>query len=284
LTRILLAFLALLLAGSARAETLKIATWNMDWLTSRQTGDRTLPEDVIARQPEDFDRLRAYAQKLDADVVAFQEVDSRQTAERIFPTDRYSIHLARDRVMQRVGIAIRRGLHYDLHPDVTAIAGDPSAHLRSGVDVTLDLSNTTLRVLAVHLKKGCPDRPLGERARGACRELREQIAPLRAWIADRATEGVAFVVLGDFNRRMDGRDPFLTALRQAAPLVRATEGHSSPCWGNEGFIDHILAGGAARGWMQPDTLRVLAYEETDKAWKDRLSDHCPVSVRFVTPD
>ena len=91
-------------------------------------------------------------------------------------------------------------------------------------------------------------------------------------------------MLGDFNRRMDGRDPFLAALRQVAPLARATEGHSSPCWGNEGFIDHILAGGAARDWMRPDTLRVLTYQETGKAWKDRLSDHCPVSVHFVIPE
>ena len=60
--------------------------------------------------------------------------------------------------------------------------------------------------------------------------------------------------------------------------------HSSPCWGNESFIDHILAGGAAAAWMRPDTLRVLTFRETDPAWKDRLSDHCPVSVRFLVPE
>jgi hypothetical protein len=82
---------------------------------------------------------------------------------------------------------------------------------------------------------------------------------------------------------MDGRDPFLAALRETAPLVRATEGHSSPCWGAEAFIDHILAGGAARDWMRPESLRVLRYRETGAEWKERLSDHCPVSVRLAVP-
>ena len=45
-----------------------------------------------------------------------------------------------------------------------------------------------------------------------------------------------------------------------------------------------MAGGAARGWMQPDTLRVLVYRETGPEAKDHLSDHCPVSVRFRLPD
>ena len=118
----------------------------------------------------------------------------------------------------------------------------------------------------------------------ACVELEDQIAPLVNWITERKNESVPFIILGDFNRWMDGPDAFLANLRKAAPLVRATEGRSSPCWGSENFIDHILAGGDAANWMQPSTLRVLIYRETEPAWRDRLSDHCPVSVRFLVPD
>ncbi len=273
----------MLLPALANAADLKIATWNLNWLTTRQAGDPALPSDVTPRQPEDFDRLRAYAQQLNADVIAIQEVDGREVAERLFPPDRYSVHMSRDHVVQRVGIAVRRGLHYEVHPDVTAIAGNEHEHLRSGVDITLDLPGAPLRLLAVHLKTGCADETARTARSKSCIELHDQIAPLRDWIVQRTGAGEAFLVLGDFNRRMDGRDPFLAALRQAAPLSRATEGHSSPCWGNEGFIDHILAGGAARDWMRSETLRVLPYQETGKEWKDRLSDHCPVSVHVVTP-
>jgi endonuclease/exonuclease/phosphatase family metal-dependent hydrolase len=189
--------------------------------------------------------------------------------------------MTHDHVVQRVGIVVRRGLHYDINPDVIALA---SHHLRSGADITLHLGGSDLRVLAVHLKKGCRDVPMPRAKSQTCQELRDQIGPLTDWIAERKTEGMPFIVLGDFNRWMDGSDTFLASLRQAAPLVRATEGQSSPCWGSENFIDHILAGGAAANWIKPNTLRVLTYRETDASWKDRLSDHCPVSVRMAVPE
>jgi endonuclease/exonuclease/phosphatase family metal-dependent hydrolase len=272
---------ALLFPLHAHGAELKIATWNLDWLTTRHTGDPGLPPDVTTRSDEDFARLAKYAQELNADVIAIEEVDGFSAASKVFPKDQYSIHMTRDRVTQRVGIVVRRGLHYDINPDITELSAN---HLRSGADITLHVGSQELRVLAVHLKKGCQATPMPKAKSPACRELKDQIAPLADWIAARRTEAVPFIILGDFNRWMTPADTFLASLRQAAPLVRATEGRSSPCWGTENFIDHILAGGAAAAWMQPDTLRVLTYRETEESWKDRLSDHCPVSVRLAVPE
>jgi endonuclease/exonuclease/phosphatase family metal-dependent hydrolase len=273
--------LALLIPFQAHAADLKVATWNLDWLTTRHAGDPSLPQDVTPRAEEDFTRLAQYATELHADLIAIEEVDGFAAASKLFPRDEYSIHMTHDHVVQRVGIVVRRGLHYDINPDVTAL---DAHHLRSGADITLHVGNSDLRVLAVHLKTGCRNVPMPKAKSEACWELKEQIGPLTDWITERKTEGTPFLILGDFNRWMDGNDTFLASLRQAAPLVRATEGHSSPCWGSENFIDHILAGGPAATWMQADTLRVLTYHETDQSLKDRLSDHCPVSVQLVVPD
>ena len=273
--------LSLLTATTPRAAELKIATWNLNWLTSRQAG---LPADVKIRQPEDFDRLHNYAVELNADVVAIEEVDNAETARRLFPPETYSIHMSRDRVRQRVGIAVRRGLPYDVNPDVTAIALDPVAHLRSGVDITLNSTAGPLRVLAVHLKQGCQYLAFGRTPQTTCVTLMSQFDVIAQWITARRDEHVPFLVMGDFNRGLDKNDPFSNDLRGPTQLTRATEGFSSPCWGHESFIDHILVGGTARDWVVPNTMRVLTYRETDPAWKERLSDHCPVSVRLAVPD
>jgi endonuclease/exonuclease/phosphatase family metal-dependent hydrolase len=139
-------------------------------------------------------------------------------------------------------------------------------------------------VLAVHLKQGCQYLTFGRSPRTVCVTLMSQLDIVAQWIAARRDEGVPFLVLGDFNRSFDKNDPFIRAVAAPTPLTRATQGFTSPCWGRESFIDHILIGGPARAWVLPNTLRVLTYRETDPEWKERLSDHCPVSVRLAVPD
>lgn len=280
-----LALLLLLVALPAAARDLKVATWNLDWLTLRSAKDANLPEDVTPKGPDERANLRRYARVLDADIVAFQEVDGAEAASEVFPPDRYDLYVTKDHVVQRTGFAVRRGLHVEQNPDLTGLDVYPNArfHLRSGADITVDTPGGRLRLLNVHLKTGCHEARLSTPSR-VCETLRLQVPTLQGWVAQRLAEGVPFVVLGDFNRRMDKPDDLLFALNTAAPLLRATEGQGSPCWGGSSFIDHILAGGAARAWMQPQTLRVLVYRETDPAAKESLSDHCPVSVRFTLPD
>jgi endonuclease/exonuclease/phosphatase family metal-dependent hydrolase len=274
---------ALLWFGPASAETLKVATWNLDWLTLRPEGDPALPADVHARAAEDWGRLRGYAAQLNADVVALEEVDGPEVAAKLFPGSQ--LFFTHDHVIQRVGFAVRPGLRVTVHPDLASLDPDPGAFhpLRSGADITVDFQHSALRLLAVHLKAGCNRDPLTRSRRSQCETLALQIPVLQAWIAARAAEGVPFLLLGDFNRHLEGRDEMMAALQQAAPLKRATEGYGDPCWGGGTFIDHILAGGPARGWMAEGGLRVLVYREMDPSWQAHLSDHCPVSARLDVP-
>ena len=280
----LLAALALLLlAAPAAARELKLATWNLEWLTTRPAGDPSLPGDVEPKRPDEIATLAHYAAELDADVIAIQEVDGAKVAHEVFPPAAYAIHMTHDHVVQRVGLVVRRGIPFSVNPDVTGL-DLPESHLRSGADITLHLPESPLRILAVHLKTGCKESPLHHTRRTQCEELQEQEAPLAEWIAARHSEGVPFIVMGDFNRWLEGRDELLAAMQHAAPLAQATAGLASPCWGGEHFIDHIFAGGPARVWLEPNTLRVLVYAETGADWKERLSDHCPVSVRLNIPE
>ncbi len=283
----LLALLPTLLAPlAARAMELKIATWNLEWLTLRTAGDHALPRDVVPKNAESRAVLRRYAEELAADVVAIQEVEGPEAAITVFPAPRYVLHFTRDRMVQRVGFAVRAGLRFTANPDVTTLNVTPGAPhpLRAGADITIDTPGGRLRLLNVHLKTGCREDRLERSSRQQCDQLRLQLAALQGWIAQRREEGVPFALLGDFNRWMDAREGFYAALQSTGPLARATEGRSSPCWGGGGFVDHIIAGGAARGWMRADTLRVLVYRETGTQAKARLSDHCPISVQFKLPE
>ena len=276
--------LLLSLAWPAWAADLKMATWNMEWLTARSAGDPILPDDVVPKTAEDRAVLRGYATALKADIVALQEVDGPAIAATVFPPDRYTLYFTHDDVVQRVGVAVRNDIRVQQNPDLTGLDVIPGAkyHLRSGADLTLQLPSGPIRLLAIHLKTGCQRDRLDTSRRPQCATLRSQVPVLQGWIAQRRREGVPFIILGDFNRWMDASDGLLAALEESAPMTRATEGHDSPCWGGEHFIDHILAGGAARGWVDTSSLRVLVYHE-DVGRKEHLSDHCPVSVRFHLP-
>ncbi|GAN88626.1 endonuclease/exonuclease/phosphatase family protein [Komagataeibacter intermedius] len=272
--------------GAQAGDSLKLSTWNLDWLTTRPQGDPALPADVMPRSAAELDRLAYYARRLAPDIAALEEIDSAQLAARLFPAPRYRILLSDDTVVQKVALAVRADLPVVRHADVTALDVYPPTaprHLRAGLDLTVGSGADSLRILVVHLKAGCRDSSATTRNRPVCRTLLRQIAVVQDWIMERQDEGEAFVVMGDFNRLLAPDDPAWRSLTENGPLTLATAGRASPCAQGSYFIDHIMAGGPARDWLQPGSLRVMLYRENGRDDATRLSDHCPVSVRLSPP-
>jgi endonuclease/exonuclease/phosphatase family metal-dependent hydrolase len=278
--RIILLVLSLVLALPSAAREITLSTWNIAWLTTKPAGHPALPRGVHIRSPDDYALLQRYAEQLNADIVALQEVDGQLAAARVFDATAYDFHFTGETDVQRPGFAIRRGLVWRANPDLMALdlAPDARLSLRRGADITVEIAGRSLRLLNVHLRAGCIWDRIAKSERVPCAELARQASVIADWIAARRAAGEAFAVLGDFNRRMDSEVEVFATLAQAAPLTRATEGFSNPCWGGEVFIEHIMLGGAARDWLVPRSLRVLVYRETDRSFRDRLSDHCPISV------
>jgi endonuclease/exonuclease/phosphatase family metal-dependent hydrolase len=289
---------------------LKLATWNLEWLmtpeTLRALAPACLPADAprdgarravpcnvaerLARSSEDLRALRRYARRLDADVIALQEVDGEAAARLVF-TDHEFCFSSRVAV-QKTGFAIRRGLPFACGPELTELSLRDD--VRRGVEIrVLPGTPREMRLLSVHLKSGCSRDPL-DSSRPACTQLRSQVSVLEKWIDDQAASGIPFGVLGDFNRdlRREPPGPSLWAdLDDADPpdadLVNTAEGQAfqncSPAQTFSGYIDYILLGRQmARGLVAGSFGREL-FRPKD-ALRRKLSDHCPVFIRLRVAD
>lgn len=272
-------------------EGLKIASWNLEHLAERD-GEGCAP-----RSEADYERLRRHAEALGADVIAFQEVQNRAAAERVFAPARYDVVMSGRPASTRsgecrgepgffiqnqaVGFAIRKGVRWTRNPDLSDLGlGNPD--LRWGVDITVS-QGRPLRLLALHLKSGCNS---GREASDPdCPVLFEQLPVLERWTEARARDGQAFVVLGDWNRRLASRnDAFLSDLNDGEPqgstLTLASGDRPAGCKARyREYIDFIATGGAATDRVEPGSFEEYVYGGVPEA--EHLSDHCPIAVRIA---
>jgi endonuclease/exonuclease/phosphatase family metal-dependent hydrolase len=263
-----------MLAGGAAADTLKVATWNIENLT---VGSRTAAE---------LAALRALVDLLDADVIALQEVDGAEAAQQIFDEGEYTFHFSTQDNPQRTGFAIREGVAFTANPDLAELdIGD----VRRGAYLTVMIGNQPLRLLSVHLKSFCHQNDLDNvlpTDNTDCGKLKRQIPILEGWIEDRAQEGIPVVVLGDFNRRFNiAGDDMWRELDDGDPdLAKHTEGLMSACLNSQfpDYIDHIVTDVPGTELVQPGSFAQLLFTTVDPGGQANLSDHCPISVVFET--
>ena len=253
----LLAQLVLLLASPiGLAGELRVAAWNLEHL------DDSDGDGCVGRNSADHAALARRIQELNADVVAFLEVENAAAAHPVFPASDWHIEMSRRPAMGRsracwgkpvarlghlaTGFAIRRGFAYRRNGDLKA-RGGAAAFQRWGTDIRIAAGSRELRLLSVHLRTGCWGAKLDGESRStkACATLRGQIGRLKAWADARRAEGMAFVILGDFNRRLmlPGDWAWRVLSPSSAPVRLLTQGvpfrcdprfpHSSTIWWRE---------------------------------------------------
>lgn len=299
-------------APPAAADTLRIATWNLEWLIApnafrKLAGEcvprgaspgprkRFIPCDVAAeleRSEADYRALARYARELDADVVALQEVDGPEAARRVFPD--HDFCFTRREAVQNTGFAVRKGLPHRCGPDLTALSLD--GRVRRGAELIVYPGEPReIRLLSVHLKSGCARRPLDDPGE-ACAVLARQVPELERWIDEQAAAGRRFAVLGDFNHDLQGGRPparneqgavrhFWSEIDDGEPagarLINIATGHPfkncHPGQNYRSYIDHVVLGQSLAEWRVPGSFIRQGYDPRD-ALDRKLADHCPVGV------
>ena len=266
--------------------TLRVATWNLEFLAAHNDSG------CHPRGDRDYAELRQIADSLDADVIAFEEVESLAAAARVFDPARYDLvieqragepggacgqeHPDKMFIRQAVGFAVRKGIAFDRAADLTALAvGNPN--LRSGVDITVrPAGGRPLRLLAIHLKSGCFQGEAGP----PCPVLLQQVPVLKAWVDAAALGDTRFAVLGDWNRRLAlpgdrvwaAIDDHSSANADLTLGDAGTTPHCDPRFHD--FIDHIVLDKRAAADLS-------GFRETVFAPGRHPSDHCPVSVTLA---
>jgi endonuclease/exonuclease/phosphatase family metal-dependent hydrolase len=269
---------------------LRLATWNLENLHA-QDGQSTYTgnDPSVTRTATDYDRIRCYVRLFDPDILAVQEVDGEAALSRVVDTDVYDVHVD-DRPkgslngQQNTGFAFKRGLTVVRRPDFTALDVQGDGRLRYGARIDVTHHGQTIQLLSVHLKSGCFE----NRTRSVdCPLLLAQVPVLESWIDEAARGPRAFIVLGDFNRRLnqpgdrvwadlDDGDPAnadLTALTQEMPVSCRDNAFTE-------FIDHIVVDPRGLAGVDRASFRQVTYRQADKAVWHKLSDHCPVAVEL----
>jgi len=263
---------------------LRIAAWNLEHL------DDTDAEGCAPREPADYDAIAARVTELALDIVAFQEVENEAAAHRVFPASEWHVEVSSrpdtgpgracwHQPGQRLGhlatgFAIRRGIAYHRNADLEAL-GEASSFQRWGTDVTVTAGRQNLRLLSVHLASGC----WGVENDGdeqTCTVLRGQMNQLKTWADARRAEGSAFVILGDFNRRLAVRGDWAWQILSppSAPLGLPTAELTTQCDPRfTEFIDHLVLGGGAEALLAPGSVHEWPRQ-------GEHPDHCAVSADF----
>ncbi len=288
------------------ASTIRIATWNLNNL--HDTPGQALRSRAPSRSKRDYAVLRRYAKQIDADIYALQEVNGPKAARRVFPTAHYQLFFSgrhgvdqeskrrSDRIY--TAFAVKKG-RFDqvVKKDYRALsvmhAGRPT---RWGVELVITRGTTKMHLLNVHLKSRCFTDSLRRARDQHCATLSRQVSPLEEWIDARARQGVAFAVLGDFNRALDvhgPRDHLWRAIDDSEPtglrLFRYPFQRASNCWRHtanyhENPIDFIVVDGRTQSWVIPKTAKQWDYSPNDCDPKRGLpSDHCPLSLDLALP-
>ena len=298
---------------------LTLATWNLDWLMTPETYDMLLPTCDKSGQPRsnerafpcsaghapvphrtaaDFDALARVAERIQADVVALEEVDGPEAGAQVFRQGwKLDCFISRAHP-QKVGFAIRDGIPYRCNPEYAAL--DIDGATRAGADITLYPDTPRqVRLLAVHLKSGRFTGTLNTTF-SSCVKLQEQVPVLARWVDARASEGVAYAILGDFNRRLErdvtiapGPDPahpasVFSTISDGEPtgatLKRATEGQPRvKCWAQDRNpadpIDNLLVSASLVARSTSLTYQRIPFDDQEAATLT-LSDHCPSKLQL----
>ena len=307
---VLSVFAALVLFPEHSAASYRIASWNIADF-HHQSGVEARENIGTVRYPLDFKLLREYADRLDADIIALQEIVTEQAARLLFPANRYWLFMS-SRYQEHVNLgaepdiytalAIRKnaGIQPVKQTDLSELQITSPGPLRTtrstrkGTAVLLNIQGRMIWVMSVHLKSSCARvKKLSRSRQTACKMLWQQARVLKRWIDQRKEQGSDFIIAGDFNRRfgrLKNQGGMWKLLSQSGsaqdPIARFPQTKLRHCPTRKGKGVHPIDWFVVNIEFAQQFVAASYYEtrwtyaEVQKH-RNRLSDHCPIHIDFT---
>lgn len=271
--------------GAETIPSLKLVTWNVEHLAY------PTEHGCKGRNTAELAQLKQYAQALDADIFALQEVASKQAVAQIFPTSEWNIVMSfradsepytcrrsgKTSTQQKVAFAVRKHLNI-----VKVAAFEPLGlempGLRYGLEMQIETPSGLVTLLNVHLKSGCFVDDYRSADSEACSIFAKQVPVLTDWISQQSQP---FVILGDFNHRLSTpnnrlKQELFDANQETSPSLQLATASLVSCHPRyPDPIDHIILG---RMRKQGTKLEVISHHFENMQEDAMLSDHCAISV------
>lgn len=318
----LLPMLLLLVSVNASAgEPIRFVTWNIEnlWhekgIPLRPGNERYNPSTI--REKKDYDKIRSIFTKLNADVVAVQEIGSPKALEKVMPakgysylfSTRYHDDLADDPKDKRkdiyTGLVFRddrvKVIKTEMINDLIIRKGRE----RTGVAAFIEIEDQKMWVVSLHIKSKCfkyfKRPPRGFKGPWApndyntmsrtdthpdCYIKVQQMQILEDWVENKIALGEEIVLLGDFNRRLaDSNDAITPEFNDGTPATLSMypkeNQHKLRC----SYYDKNKRPSPSIDYifLTPALTKNVV---NDKAYKydivaSKVSDHCPVYLDLM---
>lgn len=283
------------------AAPVRLASWNIANLSA--IPNQPLRPNSIPRSTKDLARLAYYGTKLNADIIALQEIGSPKAIWRVFDKNIYEVIFSSrykgtedgdiyTAIIYRKDKMVLKRAEY-----LTALAvthHQDGRQTRQGVAGLFEINGTSLWVMSVHLKAGCIVPSSLEPAHTeACKTYAKQVPILEKWIDDKHLSGAPVFVVGDFNRKFDRygvfdhmwediddsipndlnlhRLPYFTASK--CPTISKSLAQEP--------VDFFVFNDMAKNLILEGSFGELLFSDQDaKKYKKVLSDHCPIFIEL----
>ncbi|QTH64579.1 endonuclease/exonuclease/phosphatase family protein [Psychrosphaera ytuae] len=274
--------------ANGTSSNLTIATWNLEHLAyPAEAGCRP-------RTSEEMAKLKAYANTINADIVAMQEVHSAQAVHQIFPASDWQVVMSgradnepfecrsngNISTQQKVAFAVKKGLEIQ-NVDSKAEFALNSRGLRHALEISVNSDLGPMSLLNVHMKSGCFVPDYAKSDKRSCQTYAQQAPILDEYVETKELGNTPYVILGDFNHRLAEPGNAMASLleQNSNGSVSTLQNTTKSLKGCHQYypvpIDHILMGKVPQT-VAKQSADVHHYQDMEP--KRMLSDHCAVTL------